>query len=81
VELYPHAFLSSELEEDEWSALRRGRFTPGERAPSTHWIGGWVGPTASMDVVKARKIPSLTNMEAVIHWASCLVLSINLGLI
>jgi hypothetical protein len=23
-----------------------GHFTLGERVPSTHWIGGWVGPRA-----------------------------------
>jgi hypothetical protein len=22
---------------------------PGERAPGTHWIGGWVGPRVSLD--------------------------------
>jgi hypothetical protein len=27
----------------EWSASRPGRFTPKERAPDTHWTGGWVG--------------------------------------
>jgi len=27
-------------------------FTPrGEKAPGTHWIGGWVGPRAGLDVV------------------------------
>jgi hypothetical protein len=36
--------LTSALEEGEWSASRPGRFTPGERAPGTHLIGGWVGP-------------------------------------
>jgi hypothetical protein len=30
----------------EWSASRTGRFTP-----STHWIGGWVGPRAVLDAV------------------------------
>jgi len=29
-------------------------FTPRERAPGTHWIGGWVGPRA---VLVKRKIP------------------------
>jgi hypothetical protein len=29
-----------------------------ERAPSTHWIGGWVGPRAVLDAVVKRKIPS-----------------------
>jgi hypothetical protein len=37
-------FLTSALAEGEWSAWRPGRFTPGERAPSAYWIGGWVGP-------------------------------------
>jgi hypothetical protein len=23
--------------------------TPGERAPGTHWIGGWVGPRGGLD--------------------------------
>jgi hypothetical protein len=29
-----------------------------ERAPGTHWIGGWVGPRAGLDAVMKRKIPS-----------------------
>jgi hypothetical protein len=29
---------------------------PGERAPGTHWIGGWVGPRTRMDDVERRKI-------------------------
>jgi hypothetical protein len=35
------------------------RFTPRERAPGTYWIGGWVGPTAVLEAVVKRKIPSL----------------------
>jgi hypothetical protein len=31
---------------------------PRERAPGTHWIGGWVGPKAVMDAVMKGKIPS-----------------------
>jgi hypothetical protein len=31
---------------------------PRKRAPGTHWIGGWVGPTAVLDAVVKRKIPS-----------------------
>jgi hypothetical protein len=34
----------------EWSASRLGRFTPTERAPDTHWVGGWVGPRAGLDI-------------------------------
>jgi hypothetical protein len=26
-----------------------GRFTPGEKAPDTHWIGGWVDPRARLN--------------------------------
>jgi hypothetical protein len=41
--------LTSALDGAEWSASRPGRFTPRERVPSTHWIGGWVGPRAVLD--------------------------------
>jgi hypothetical protein len=34
------------------------RFTPRERALSTHWIGGCVGLRAGLDTVVKRKIPS-----------------------
>jgi hypothetical protein len=29
-----------------------------ERAPGTHWIGGWVGLRAVLDAMVKRKIPS-----------------------
>jgi hypothetical protein len=50
--------LTSALDEGEGSTSRPGRFTPKERAPGTHWIGGWVGPRAVLDAVVKRKIPS-----------------------
>jgi hypothetical protein len=50
--------LTSALEGGEWSASCPSHFTPRERAPVTHWIGGWVGPRAILDVVVKRKIPS-----------------------
>jgi hypothetical protein len=28
--------------------------TPDERAPSTHWIGGWVGPRTGLDDTEKR---------------------------
>jgi hypothetical protein len=43
--------LTSVLDGSEWSALRHGRFTPTGTAPRTHWIGGWVGPRAILDMV------------------------------
>jgi len=35
-----HAFFASEINGDEWSASRPGRFTPRERVPIIHWTGG-----------------------------------------
>jgi hypothetical protein len=48
--------LASALDGVEWSASRPGRFTPRERAPSTHWIESWVGLRAGLDAVVKRKI-------------------------
>jgi len=28
------------------------------KRPGTHWIGGWVGPRASMNAVAGRNIPA-----------------------
>jgi hypothetical protein len=58
VEVKLHDSLTSTLEGGEWSVSRPSRFTPRERAPGTHWIGGWVGPGAVLDAVVKRKIPS-----------------------
>jgi hypothetical protein len=58
VEAQLHVFLTSALDGCEWSVSRPGRFTPRERAPGTHWIGGWVGPRAILDAMVKRKLPS-----------------------
>jgi hypothetical protein len=50
--------LTSALDGGEWSTSRPDRFTSRERAPDTHWIGGWVDPTAVLDEVIRRKIPN-----------------------
>jgi len=42
------------LDVGERSASHPGHFTPGERAPSTHWIGGQVGSRAGLDAVDKR---------------------------
>jgi len=34
---------------------RSVRFTPSERSPVAHWIGGWVGSRACLDAVAKRK--------------------------
>jgi hypothetical protein len=36
---------------------------PLERAPGTHWIGGWVSHRASLDDVEKRKFLSLPRLE------------------
>jgi hypothetical protein len=51
-----HIFLTSEL------AGGTGRFTPGERAAGTHWIGGWVDPRARLDDVENRKFLTLPGL-------------------
>jgi len=50
--------VTSALGGGEWSASCTGCFTPRERAPDTHWIGGWVGPRTSLDAFVKRKIHS-----------------------
>jgi hypothetical protein len=57
-----HIFLNSALAANEWSASRPGRFTSGERAPGTHWIGGWVNPRTGLNDVK-RKCLTLPGLE------------------
>jgi len=48
--------LTSVLDEGEWSASHPGHFTSRERTPGTHWIGGWMGPRASLVMAAKRKI-------------------------
>jgi hypothetical protein len=50
-------FLTLKLDGDEWSASRPGRFTPGERAPGSDWIGGWVDSRADLEAVEKRFFP------------------------
>jgi len=46
MEVCPYALLTSALDGSGWSVSCSGCYTPG-----THWIGGWVGPRASLDMV------------------------------
>jgi hypothetical protein len=50
VDVQTHIFLTSALVGREWSVSRPGRFTPRERSPGTHWIGGWVDPKGGLDM-------------------------------
>jgi hypothetical protein len=56
-------FLTSALAGGEWSTSRPGLFTPGERAPNTRWIGGWVKPRAGLDDVGKSKFLNLPGLE------------------
>jgi hypothetical protein len=49
MDVWIHIFLTSALVGGEWSPSRPGRFTAREWSPSTHGIGCWVGPRASLD--------------------------------
>jgi hypothetical protein len=61
--IYIHIFLTSTLAGGKWSASSPGRFTLGERFPSTHWIGDWVDPRAGVDDVEKRKFMTLPRLE------------------
>jgi len=58
LEVLLHALLTSSLDGGEWSASCLSSFTPGVRAPGTHWIGDCVDPRASLNAVTDRKVPS-----------------------
>jgi hypothetical protein len=63
MDVYIHIFLTSALAGCEWSALRPGRFTPGEIAPGTQWIVGWVDPRGGLDDLEKRKFLTLPGLE------------------
>jgi hypothetical protein len=47
----------------EWSVSRPGHLNPGERAPGTHWIGGWVDPRTGIEDMEKRKFLPLPGLE------------------
>jgi hypothetical protein len=54
------SLLTSAIDGGEWSAPLSYRFTPppppGDKALSTHCIGGWVDPRVGLDANEKRKI-------------------------
>jgi hypothetical protein len=58
VDVQIHIFLTSALVTGEWSTSR-----PGERAPGTHWIGGWVDLRAGLDDLEKRKFLTPPGLE------------------
>jgi hypothetical protein len=61
--IYIHMFLTSTLVGGVWSTSRPSLFTTEERAPGTHYRGGWVDPSASLDDVVKRKFLNLPALE------------------
>jgi hypothetical protein len=55
--------LTSALVGGDWSASLPSRCTLGERARGTHWIGGWMGPRASLEDMEERKFLTLPGLE------------------
>jgi hypothetical protein len=77
VDVYIHIFLTSALPGSEWSVSRPGRFTRGEIALGTHWIGGWVGPRAGLhNEEKEKKFLTLPGLE--LRPLGCLALNQSL---
>jgi hypothetical protein len=62
--MYRSTFLTSALVGGEWSTSRPGRFTPGEGAPGTHWIGGWMDLRTSLDDLDKRKFFTLPGVHS-----------------
>jgi hypothetical protein len=58
--------LDLALDGAEWSSSRPGGFTPRERAPITHWIGGWVGPRTGLDTGEEKNSQPLLGLEPTI---------------
>jgi hypothetical protein len=63
VDVQIHVFLTLALVGGEWSASRSSRFTPEERAPGAHFIGGWVGPRTGLDDMEKRKFLLLPGLN------------------
>jgi hypothetical protein len=61
--VYTQIFLTSALVGGEWSTSRPGRFIAEERAPGTHWMGGWVYLRAGLDDLEKRKFLTLPGLE------------------
>jgi hypothetical protein len=41
---------------NEWSPSQSGYSNPGERSCGTHWIGGWLDPKSSVDIMAEEEL-------------------------
>jgi hypothetical protein len=60
-------FLTSAPDGGERSPSRPCSFTPGERVPGTHWIGGWIGPRSGLDTVEKTKSFTAGNRTSAVQ--------------
>jgi hypothetical protein len=63
VDVYIDIVLTLALDGGEGSASCACYFTLMERAPGTHWMGGWVDLRASLDDVEKRKFLTLLGLD------------------
>jgi hypothetical protein len=64
--------LDLALDGCEWCVSGPGRFTPGDTAPGTHWIGGWVHPKASLDVAEIKKMFTPAGVRTPVIWPTAI---------
>jgi hypothetical protein len=63
IDVQTRVFLTSALVGGELLVLRPGRFSPRERAPSTNFVGGWVGLRTNLDDMEKGKFLTLQGLE------------------
>jgi hypothetical protein len=59
-----YSFLTSALDEGEWSASRPSRSLRPGKDPGTHWIGGWVRLRAGLDAEATGKVLCLCRVSS-----------------
>ena len=67
-----HSFLISAPDGSEWSASHKGHFTPCERAPGTHWIGGEFDPLPPTWTLWRREEPLAFRLNNILPSLSTL---------
>jgi hypothetical protein len=55
MEVQLHSFLTSALDDGEWSISHPSHFTLGESVLSNYWIEGFVGPRGSLNTFEKRR--------------------------
>jgi hypothetical protein len=56
VSRYSYTILNLSSNGGKWIAFHSYPFTAWEILPGTHWVGGWVGPRAGLDVMEKHKM-------------------------